>query len=169
MHILHVLALYILNLCILTCIIIANSGFLLLTTCPASDKWGLCCQKQISKAGISNYIPQYNVGYNYLSLLLTTNKVHKCCVTSMAWRSILMTFSQLLPDTLYLWFKVGVQRHATEYVGRFVKIPWPLMGVHMPRIDKKLQICTCFRAYIHPPRSNIRCFICEFQYQLQRR
>ena len=31
--------------------------------------WGLCCQKQVSQAGISNYIPQFTVGCNYLSLL----------------------------------------------------------------------------------------------------
>ena len=29
--------------------------------------WGLCCQKQVSQAGISNYIPQLTVGCNYLS------------------------------------------------------------------------------------------------------
>ena len=34
----------------------------------ASDKWGLCYQKQISQAGISTYIPQLTVGCNYLSL-----------------------------------------------------------------------------------------------------
>ena len=32
------------------------------------DIWGLCCQKQVSQAGISNYIPQFTVGCNYLSL-----------------------------------------------------------------------------------------------------
>ena len=30
--------------------------------------WELCCQKQVSQAGISNYIPQFIVGCNYLSL-----------------------------------------------------------------------------------------------------
>ena len=30
--------------------------------------WGLCCQKHISQAGISNYIPRLTVGCNYLSL-----------------------------------------------------------------------------------------------------
>ena len=30
--------------------------------------WGLCYQKQVSQAGISNYIPQFTVGCNYLSL-----------------------------------------------------------------------------------------------------
>ena len=30
--------------------------------------WGLCCQKQVSQAGISNYIPQFTVKCNYLSL-----------------------------------------------------------------------------------------------------
>ena len=30
--------------------------------------WGLCCQKQVSHAGTSNYIPQFTVGCNYLSL-----------------------------------------------------------------------------------------------------
>ena len=29
---------------------------------------GHCCQKQVSQAGISNCIPQYSVGCNYLSL-----------------------------------------------------------------------------------------------------
>ena len=27
----------------------------------------ICCQKQVSQAGISNYIPQFTVGWNYLS------------------------------------------------------------------------------------------------------
>ena len=30
--------------------------------------WGLWCTKQVSQAGINNYIPQFNVGCNYLSL-----------------------------------------------------------------------------------------------------
>ena len=30
--------------------------------------WGLWCKKQVSQAGISNYIPQFTVGCNYLSL-----------------------------------------------------------------------------------------------------
>ena len=30
--------------------------------------WGLCCQKQVSQAEISNYIPQFTVGCSYLSL-----------------------------------------------------------------------------------------------------
>ena len=30
--------------------------------------WGLWCQKQVSQAGISNYIPQFTVGCSYLSL-----------------------------------------------------------------------------------------------------
>ena len=30
--------------------------------------WGLCCQKQVSQAAISNYIPQLTVRCNYLSL-----------------------------------------------------------------------------------------------------
>ena len=34
---------------------------------PARAVCGLCCQKQVSQAGISNYIPQLTVGYNYLS------------------------------------------------------------------------------------------------------
>ena len=36
--------------------------------------WGLCCQKQASQAGISNYIPQFTVGCNYLSL----SEIHHC-------------------------------------------------------------------------------------------
>ena len=30
--------------------------------------WGLCCQKQVSQAGISKYIPQWTAGRDYLSL-----------------------------------------------------------------------------------------------------
>ena len=33
-----------------------------------TKSWGLCCQKQVSQAGISNYIPQFTVGGSYLSL-----------------------------------------------------------------------------------------------------
>ena len=33
-----------------------------------SSPWELCCHKQVSQAGISNYIPQFTVGCNYLSL-----------------------------------------------------------------------------------------------------
>ena len=35
-------------------------------SCYQND--GLCCQKQVSQAGISNCIPQYSVGGNYLFL-----------------------------------------------------------------------------------------------------
>ena len=44
--------------------------------------WGLCCQKQVSQAGISNYISQFTAGCNYLSLPeipASGNKVHICC------------------------------------------------------------------------------------------
>ena len=34
----------------------------------STDVWGLCHQKQVSQAGISNCIPQYSVGCNYLLL-----------------------------------------------------------------------------------------------------
>ena len=33
-----------------------------------ADIWGLWCQKQVSQAGLSNYLPQFTVGCNYLSL-----------------------------------------------------------------------------------------------------
>ena len=41
----------------------------------------LCCQKQVSQAGIGNYIPQFTVGCNYVSLPeipVSGNKVHIC-------------------------------------------------------------------------------------------
>ena len=47
----------------------------------AVDIWGLCCQMQVSQAGISNYIPQFTVGCNYLSLPeipASWHKVHLC-------------------------------------------------------------------------------------------
>ena len=43
--------------------------------------WRLCCQKQVSQAGISNYIPQFTVGCNYISLTeipASGNKVLIC-------------------------------------------------------------------------------------------
>ena len=30
--------------------------------------WGLCCQTQVSQAGVSSFIPRFTVGCNYLSL-----------------------------------------------------------------------------------------------------
>ena len=55
-------------------------------TCCWFYIWGLCCQKQVSQARISNYIPQFTVGCNYLSLPeipASDNKVviywHHCC------------------------------------------------------------------------------------------
>ena len=41
--------------------------------------WGLCHLKQVHQAGISNYIPQFTVGCNYLSLPgipVSGDKVH---------------------------------------------------------------------------------------------
>ena len=35
---------------------------------PLHIIWGWLCQKQVSHAGISNYLPQFTVGCNYLSL-----------------------------------------------------------------------------------------------------
>ena len=40
---------------------------LLLVVCKLI--WGLCRQKQVSQAGISDYIPRFTQGCNYLSLL----------------------------------------------------------------------------------------------------
>ena len=50
-----------------------------------NTKWGLCCQKQVSQAEISNYIPQFTVGCNYLSLHeipASGNKVDKWSSTT---------------------------------------------------------------------------------------
>ena len=40
------------------------------TSCSivCTSKWGLCCQKQVSQAWISNYMPQWTVECNYLFL-----------------------------------------------------------------------------------------------------
>ena len=35
-----------------------------------THKWGLCCQKQVSQAGISNYIPQFTVGCNWFTKVI---------------------------------------------------------------------------------------------------
>ena len=43
---------------------------------------GLCCQKQVSQAGISNYIPQFTVGCNYLSLPEITVSGNKVLIYS---------------------------------------------------------------------------------------
>ena len=40
--------------------------------------WGLWCQRQISWAGISSYIPQFIVGCNYLSLPEIPASVPQC-------------------------------------------------------------------------------------------
>ena len=48
--------------------------------------WGHCCHKQVSQAGISNYIPQFTVGCNYLSLPeipASGNKVLLICGVAM--------------------------------------------------------------------------------------
>ena len=49
-----------------------------------NTKWGLCCQKQVSQAEICNYIPQFTVECNYLSLpeIPAGNKVHKWSTTT---------------------------------------------------------------------------------------
>ena len=49
--------------------------------CLSGIIWGLCCQNQVSQAGMSNYIPPFTVGCNYLSLPeipASGNKVHIC-------------------------------------------------------------------------------------------
>ena len=46
--------------------------------CNDLANWGLCCQKQVSQTGISNYIPQFTVGckYTYPCLIpASANKV----------------------------------------------------------------------------------------------
>ena len=56
---------------------------------------GLCCQKQVSQAGISNYILQFTVGCNYLPLPgvpVSGNKVHiYTCSSSPSMSSSLLT------------------------------------------------------------------------------
>ena len=41
----------------------------LLCACGIYTKWGLCCQKQVSQAGISNYIPRFILYSNHLTIL----------------------------------------------------------------------------------------------------
>ena len=40
--------------------------------------WRLCCQKQVSQAGISNYIPQFTVGCNEVHIYSYTLPSTKC-------------------------------------------------------------------------------------------
>ena len=54
--------------------------------------WGFCCQKQVSQAGISNYISKFTVGCNYFSLPeipASGNKVYICQWIQMCLWSIL--------------------------------------------------------------------------------
>ena len=48
--------------------------------------WGLCCQKQVSQAGISNYIPQFTVGCSYLSQPEIPVSCNKVLISHVAYR-----------------------------------------------------------------------------------
>ena len=63
------------------CVELQWSFHVLLVCVTYEDNWGLCCLKQVSQTGISNFIPQNTVGCNYLSLPeipASGNKVHNC-------------------------------------------------------------------------------------------
>ena len=46
--------------------------------------WGRCCMKHISRAWISNHIPQNSVGYNYLSMpYITASDTQSPCMEGL--------------------------------------------------------------------------------------
>ena len=64
--------------------------------------WGRCCQKQVSQAGISNYIPQQTVGCKYLSLPEMPDSGNKVLIwlCSLKW-----TFCFVIHLSIILWYK----------------------------------------------------------------
>ena len=74
---------------------------------PRVDNWGLCCQKQVSQAGISNYIPQFTVGCNSSFLPeipASDNKVLTCDLCCLAICNIsLLRGNSLLKISTWGW------------------------------------------------------------------
>ena len=81
--------------------------------------WGLCCQKQVSQAGISNYIPQFTVWCNYLSLLgilasdnevlifidiIARNLIQNQWLRNVLWRKVPHFSFRYLPADFHLHF-----------------------------------------------------------------
>ena len=74
---------------------------------PYEDKWGLWCQKLVPQAGISNCIPQYSVGCDYLFLPELPSSCTKVLIYGIHTYSsmFLQLFwnQMVLADTLLTW------------------------------------------------------------------
>ena len=67
--------------------------------------WRLCCQKQVSQAGTSNYIPQFTMGCNYLSLPEVPASGNKVLISTMG--EIFLLILRSLGFTLFLRLTFG--------------------------------------------------------------
>ena len=80
--------------------------------------WGLCCQKQVSQAGISNYISQFTVVCNYFSPAWDTCSWQQCPNIFAKWHAIelyIRVWSRscfyiktVFPDKSILVFTIGI-------------------------------------------------------------
>ena len=93
-------------------------------------KWGLWCQKQVSQAGISNYIPQFTVGCSYLcmpEIPASSTKVCKYQETCKGFVSyfddVFINMSDILPRSqswiLGSWHAEYLVQHALTLTGSF--------------------------------------------------
>ena len=80
-------------------------NFLCIHGYSSVDIRGLCCQKQVSQAGISKYIPQFNVGCNYLSLPEIPASGSKVLILLLIWHKTMFSRNSVINSYLFSFLK----------------------------------------------------------------
>ena len=117
------------------------------TLLSSIHNWRLWCQKQVSQAGISNYIPQLTVGCNYLSLPelpASGTIVHNCPqVWSMEVKE---------QTACAVWALAGSIKTQQKYIAERITIPHLIDMLLLA--SEKLQ-------YVGKARQDSQYFLCE--------
>ena len=100
------------------------------------DLWGFGCQKQVSQAWISKCIPQYSVGYNYLSMPEIPASGTKILIQEYAsgipsrWLNIrVKTFDSLATQLFVEMFGITTKYHQSSALLAICAENLPVTGV----------------------------------------
>ena len=119
--------------------------------------WGLCCHKQVSQAGISNYIPQKTVGCNYL-FLPEMGMINPCQLLhqivlfylQLIWLPCCKTYPSFIYLQIVLGTEVSHESHIrlTYFRTKVIGLNWSTTRIvsydlcNCPNFEKEAHFCT---------------------------
>ena len=117
--------------------------------------WGLWRQKQVSQAGISNYIPQFTVGCNYLSLpeipasdakvlIYLSNNHQRMSINKheKTKKSLLFIYRPVMFRDFIFSLRVGADQFVTNYCHTII---WTYSFIKCERDRERLRLSAFLR------------------------